>query len=120
MNAFKRVLIYTIPVASFSVLLNIPKFFETQVLFSDFIDIYDYKKKQLEIPITWIISQIISNLGQLQQWDWDGLRCIRAPFDTKLHLVVYIEFSVPPNFDAYSYSDTYTPVFQLPDIQVSC
>ena len=44
MNAFKRVLIYTIPVASFSVLLNIPKFFETQVLFSDFIDIYDYKK----------------------------------------------------------------------------
>ena len=33
MNAFRRVLIYTIPVASFSVLLNIPKFFETQVNF---------------------------------------------------------------------------------------
>ena len=57
MNAFKRVLIYTIPVASFSVLLNIPKFFETQVLFSDFIETYDYKK--IETPLTWIVSKII-------------------------------------------------------------
>ena len=51
-------LIYTIPVASFSVLLNIPKFFETQVLFSDFIENYD--NKNLETTITWIISEIIS------------------------------------------------------------
>ena len=58
MNAFKRVLIYTIPVASFSVLLNIPKFFETQVLFSDFKETYDYKKKN-GTPLTWIVSEII-------------------------------------------------------------
>jgi hypothetical protein len=32
-NAIRRVMIYTIPVISFSILLNIPKFFETQVTF---------------------------------------------------------------------------------------
>ena len=120
MNAFKRVLIYTIPVASFSVLLNIPKFFETQVLFLDVIENYDNKKNIWKLLLLELYQKSFQNLGQLQQWDWDGLRCIRAPFDTKLHLVVHIEFFVSSNFDAYGYTNTYTPVFQLPDIQVRC
>ena len=100
-NVVNRILIYTLPVFFFSLVLNIPKFYETKV---EILHMVYFTGDKLIKHIYFYLLQNHSFflsilLGRLQWRRWNDIRCNRSTTDTWVYLLVYDKLRLSPNFN---------------------